>query len=210
MKPKLDRDTEPTTLDSIAVQEDQLSEGLNDGNLIGACISGDERAWEQMLTRYGRLIYSIPLRMGFSTSATEEIYQEVCLILLEKLDTFRNQSQLSTWLYTVTRRACLQRWRQRKAMADFDELETISTDEASLEEQLVLVEQQEMVRKALESLDQRCRTLLHALFFETTSPAYTVLAGELDVPVGSIGPIRARCLEKLKQVLIKLDAGEHN
>ncbi len=200
--------------DAVSLSENKPNELLEqnvdeaDARLIADCLSGDERAWEKLLNRYGRLIYTIPLRMGFSVATAEEIYQEICLILLEKLDTIREQRSLSTWLFTVTKRTCIQRLRQRKSVISLDDMESLSADIKGLEEQMIFVEKQEMVRLAIESLDARCKSLIHALFTETPAPSYDILAERLGIALGSVGPTRARCLEKLRQILALASDGE--
>lgn len=177
----------------------------SDEELIQACLEGDEQAWELLVQRYARLIYTIPLRFGFSQAVADEIFQEVCLTLLEKLDTLRDHTRLDSWLMTVTRRACIRRWRRK---VEFVELEPhhMGAETANLpEDDLIWREEQLLVREALSRLNQRCRELLTALFFQDPPPTYQEIADRLGLPVGSIGPTRIRCLEKLRRVFLMLE-----
>jgi RNA polymerase sigma factor (sigma-70 family) len=178
----------------------------DDGDLIGACLGGDEQAWTILIERYSRLIYTIPLRFGLSKPVADEIFQETCLILLEKLDTLRDHQRIASWLVTVTRRACIQRWR-RKAVQTV-ELHESNKASDDIENEVLRVEQHHLVQSALENLKPRCQRLLKWLFFDIPSPSYDVIAEELNIPKGSIGPTRSRCLDKLRHEIIKLEQVE--
>jgi len=178
---------------------------LDDEALIEACLIGDEAAWEQLLARYSNLIYSIPLRFRFGEAVAEEIFQEVCLIVLEKLDTLRDREYFKTWLVTIVRRACLQRIRSQGTQPEALLTEEAGPHAKTPEDTLLLMEQLDLVHCALATMDDRCQQLLWALFFEESAPSYQTLAQMLDLPVGSIGPTRARCLEKFRQAFMDLD-----
>lgn len=178
---------------------------LEDELLVEACLQGHEQAWAALLERYSRLVYTIILRFGFSLPVADEIFQEICLILLQKLDTLQERQRLRTWLVTVTKRACLQYRRHKELTVPIEELDIIQPADTSLEQQILQVEQQHLVHQALTNLDERCRNLLEALFFAATQPSYEVLAAQFEVTVGSIGPNRARCLEKLRVEILRLE-----
>lgn len=177
----------------------------DDAELIQACLAGEELAWEALIERYSRLIYTIPLRFGFSQLVADEIFQETCLILLERLDTLRERQRLNAWLVTVTRRVCIQRWRQKEASIPVGSVEPQGLAGDDLEDQLLRVERQHLVRQAVGNLDERCQQLLAALFFEVPPWSYETIAQALELPLGSIGPMRARCLEKLRLELAKIE-----
>lgn len=177
----------------------------DDAELVRACINGDERAWEILIERYSRLIYTIPLRFGFSKVIADEIFQETCLVLLEKLDTLQNHHRLRAWLVTVTRRACIQRWRQSPHTQELDVLQVDTADEGNIDAQLLRLEQHHLVGQAFDNLNSRCRQLLMALFFEEPARSYRDISKTFDIPSGSIGPVRKRCLETLRQEIEKLE-----
>ncbi len=182
---------------------------VEDALLVEACLNGQEAAWEALLERYSRLVYTIILRFGFSTPVADEIFQEICLILLQKLDTLTDRQRLRTWLVTVTRRACLQYLRQKEWTTSIDSPEAAQLTDEPLEMQLILIEEQSLVHKALTSLDERCRYLLEALFFATTQISYESLAADLAIPIGSVGPNRTRCLEKLRGEILRLEQANY-
>lgn len=176
----------------------------SDQTLITACLSGDKAAWATLIERYERLIYSIPLRYGLSESQSADIFQDVCLILLEKLDHLRDEARLAAWLGTVTRRECWKMMRRRDAAGAEDAVPFLSeraASDARPEEIVAEWEAWQAVRAALEQIGERCRDLLRRLYYTTPTPSYESIASELDIPTGSIGPTRARCLKKLQHAM---------
>ena len=176
---------------------------LDDDALVTACLEGDEQAWVTLLERYNRLIYTIPLRFGFSKAMADEIHQETCLIMLEKLDTLRDRQQLSSWLMTVTRRACIKRWRTNK-MEEVELTDTDHIDDSDLEDNITNLEEQFLIQEAFTKLSDRCQQMVQALFLTDPPLTYEELAEQLGISLGSIGPTRARCLDKLKREVERL------
>jgi RNA polymerase sigma factor (sigma-70 family) len=183
----------------------------SDLQLVLACRRGDQAAWEKLILRYQRLIYTIPLRAGLHEDDAAEIFQDVFTTLFQKLNDIEEPERLQAWLVTTARRKT---WRtiskapggpgsNLSADVSSDEAAAIR-DEAPLpDEQLLILEEQHRIRTALSSLDERCRTLLHMLFYRSEPPSYATLAASLGIPEGSIGPTRARCLAKLLRILKK-------
>ncbi len=177
-----------------------------DAVLIAACLQGEEQAWAALVGRYSRLIYSIPFRFGFPASIADEIFQETCLILLERLHTLHDHERLSAWLVTVSRRACIRRMRHKAEVEMAEDWETaVPAADPPLEQTLIQSEQEDRIRQALESLSPHCQELLTALFFAEPSASYEEIARQLNIPLGSIGPYRSRCLKKLKVALIQAE-----
>jgi RNA polymerase sigma factor (sigma-70 family) len=178
----------------------------SDRELVRACLDGDERAWASLIRRYRRLIYTIPLRFGMPPTAAEEIFQEVCFILLQNLHTIRDDTRLSSWLVTVTRRTCIEHWRRGQPPNDIDALgDHINARDSDLEENLLSLERRHTLQQALEQLDGRCRRLLEALFLSEDPPSYADIAREMGISEGSVGPTRARCLDKLRKFIVKIE-----
>lgn len=163
---------------------------------------GDERAWDALVERYGRLVYSIALRAGLSASDSDDVLQTVFSIALRRLETLRDAERISAWLIRLTYREA---WRFRKRQRRASVLDENVADESEpTADELERLERQHLVRRALESLDSRCRELLTALFLEAEAPSYDTLAERLGMRVGSIGPTRARCFEKMQRELADL------
>jgi RNA polymerase sigma factor (sigma-70 family) len=183
----------------------------SDAELVIACRNGDEAAWAEFVQRYERLIYAIPLRAGLSADDAAEIFQRTFVLLLEHIGRIEQPERIGAWLVTTTRREC---WRLQRRVRALPTQTLTGDDEAVLdipdpdllpEATLLLLEQQHLVRQALAALDPRCRNLLHILFYRDTPPPYAEIAATLEISEGSIGPTRARCLQKLRQQFELLD-----
>src|SRR5262245_50662923 len=167
------------------------------------CLKGDCHAWEALIRRYRRLIFSVPVRFGFEDADAADVFQTVCLKLLEHLHEVKDDRKISGWLVTTTTRQCLH-LRQLKSREISGEDSNVSEPEdpgPNLEELRILTEQEEALREAVAELAGRCRNLIGLLYFDAMSPSYDEISRELGLPVASIGPTRARCLEKLRSIL---------
>jgi RNA polymerase sigma factor (sigma-70 family) len=183
----------------------------SDLQLVLACRRGDQLAWEKLIRRYQRLIYAIPRRAGLDEDQAAEIFQDVFTTFFEKLNDIEEPEKLQAWLVTTARRNT---WRMiskargrptsyANAVESENEAAKIP-DEAPLpDEQLLILEEQHRIRRALLLLDERCRTLLQMLFYLPEPPSYAEIAASLGIAEGSIGPTRARCLGKMLRMLKK-------
>lgn len=187
-----------------AVQSKELySESTPDPQLVEGCLAGNEAAWEQLFLRYNRLIYKVPVSFGFPRLDAEELYQEIAVEIVRCLPTLREQDRLHPWIVTIARRVCIRHLRSsatKHAMVDVQLLENeIERDVDTLEEMLIRLEEYSLLRKALAELEPRCRALLAELFLCEQSRSHVDVATTLNMPLGSIGPTRSRCLAKLRQ-----------
>jgi RNA polymerase sigma factor (sigma-70 family) len=173
-----------------------------DEELISLCIAGQQSAWEELIARYEKLIYSTALRTGLDSYEADEVFQNVCMIWLKELKHLRQANSLGAWLVTTTRRECWAFWRHNKAkLEELDE--QIASDE--LPEALAQhVEDSRKVLSAFKQLGEPCHQLLWRLYFNEEPSSYTEIARDLNIPANSIGPTRSRCLEKLKSILISM------
>jgi RNA polymerase sigma factor (sigma-70 family) len=177
----------------------------DDRQLIAACLKGEVAAWETLIGRYQRLIYSIPLKVRLSQDDAADIFQSVCLKLYENLPSLRDHDKISSWLITTTTRECWRMAARNRRASDSDEVQEALgeiRDPALLpDQQRQLVEQQQVVREAVAALPERCRELVTMLFYKKDELSYAEIARRMAMPVASIGPTRARCLEKLRRLL---------
>jgi RNA polymerase sigma factor (sigma-70 family) len=179
----------------------------SDRDLIRRCRQGSAGAWRQVLKKYERLVYSIPLRYGLSRDDAADIAQITFTILIQSLDGLSEDSHLGPWLVTVARRhtwRLLERNRresasERRESADVAESAVLlgKSDADSIEHW----ELTEWLDAGLSKIGASCRELLLALYFQPEGSSYAEVAARLGMPIGSIGPRRARCLKSLKQVL---------
>lgn len=175
----------------------------SDTELIALCLKADGLAWETLITRYRRLIYSVPVRFGFEPADASDVFQAVCLKLLEHLHEVKDETRISGWLVTTTTRQCLhvRTLKTRETATDDSKLMEQPDPTHNLEELRILTEQEQLVRDAVDEMPRRCRSLIGRLYFDNRSPSYDEISAELGIPVPSIGPTRARCLEKLRTIL---------
>jgi len=180
----------------------------SDEALVVACQRGDTSAWEALIMRYQRLVYAIPYRAGLSEDHAADVFQHVFVALLENIDSIENPARIGAWLATTARRESWRLSRRAHSLQRFvtgdDAEETAAElpDTALLPDEVLLrLEAQHQVRTAVAALDKRCQQLLALLFYRPDPPAYSDIAAALGVTEGSIGPTRARCLDKLRRRL---------
>jgi RNA polymerase sigma factor (sigma-70 family) len=154
------------------------------------------------------LVLSVARRCGLSDADADDVFQIVFTTLFRRLEGLRDQTRLSSWLITTTYREA---WRLGKTAQRDAPLSEAIVDVGTPPVDLVAqTEREQAVREAMTRLDDRCRDLLTALFLSADQPAYDEIARRVGMPVGSIGPTRARCFKKLEAILERLGvrAGE--
>lgn len=171
--------------------------------LLQACRQGDARAWDQLVRKYERLVFSVARTCGLTPEDAADITQVTFTYLLQSLDSVQSD-RLGGWLATVARRHS---WRIRKRR------QRESTEEVDVEVLHELFPQQmadhpierwevvEWLHQGLAQMGERCQRLLIALYLDSQEHAYREIAAQLGMPEGSIGPTRARCLGQLRQIL---------
>lgn len=178
----------------------------SDRDLLARCRSGEEEAWRLLVERYAPLILSIPRRYGLRAAQADDVFADVCLALVRALSGLRDPQALPQWLIRTTSRATWEVARKAKVRPP-DDLPPL-TGAAPPEELMSRWEEEQLVRDALAALPERCRKLLTLLYFDSPAPSYDEVAMEMDMPRGSLGPTRSRCLDKLRRHLEpKLDWG---
>jgi RNA polymerase sigma factor (sigma-70 family) len=176
-----------------------------DTRLVRECLEGNDEAWSALIDRYKNLIFSIPIKYGFSTDDATDIFQSVCLDLLSELPQLRDAQALPKWIMQISAHKCFHRkqQQQRVELADPNsELLERSTPSRAVEI-LRQAEEEQSLRQAMSELPPRCRQLVHMLFFDEPARPYQEIAAELGLAVGSIGFIRQRCLERLRKRLLE-------
>ncbi|HUF05651.1 MAG TPA: sigma-70 family RNA polymerase sigma factor [Aridibacter sp.] len=180
----------------------------DDAALFKACQKGDETAWDDLVDRYQRLVFAIPRRAGLPESEAADVLQEVFLTLFQKLDDIEKPEKIRSWLVTTAK---FKTWgvirseKGRHAPATEEEMEhemaSIEDENPLVEDALVTMEQQHLVRTGLKKLEERCRTILSMIYLTEPSASYAEVAGAIGVGSTSISPLRARCLKKLEKIL---------
>jgi RNA polymerase sigma factor (sigma-70 family) len=178
---------------------------VQDERLVERCLRGDQRAWEELIDKYKRLIYSIPFKYGAAPEDASDVFQAVCIELFNSLSRLRNIQSLRSWLITVTIHQSLY-WKKKRGQAvELDALEPEMVEEMAVAPEIIeAIESEDSMREAIRQLPPRCGRLLRMLFLEQPPLPYDEAARQLGLATGSIGFIRGRCLDKLRKVLIGL------
>ena len=174
-----------------------------DARLVARCIEGDARAWEALVRRHERLVYSVGRSYRLADEDMSDVFQDVFTALLKGLPRMRDGRTLVRWLSSTTERIArtMALKRRREAAREDREEDTVANLADSgdaVGEDLERIERQHQVRTALAGASERCKRLIEALYYEDPTPSYAELSQRLGVPVGSLGPTRARCMERLK------------
>src|SRR5438270_2690458 len=176
-----------------------------DERLVQECLSGDEQAWNRLIDKYKRLIYSVPVKYALSPEDAADVFQGVCVELFTNLQKLRKVESLRSWLITVATHKCFH-IKKRRQDVELDAMEQEVAEEiaAAPPDTLQEIQQEQMVRDAVQLLPPRCAELVKMLFFEQPPVPYNELAKRLGLATGSIGIIRGRCLNRLQKILSEL------
>ena len=170
--------------------------------LVAGAKRGDQRSWDGLVERYAPLVWGVCRRYGLSEVDAHDVGQTVWLRLVEHLATLREPAALPGWLVTTTRRECavVQRAvRERSRREQVEEAELSADPESTaVDRWLVAEERSAALRAAFAELPPRCQQLL-ALLLADPPAGYAEIGQKLEMPIGSIGPSRARCLQRLRQ-----------
>jgi RNA polymerase sigma factor (sigma-70 family) len=176
-----------------------------DEKLVQDCLAGDERAWNALIEKYKRLIYSVPVKYGFSPDDAGDIFQNVCIDLFTNLSKLRKIESLRSWLITVATHKCFHWKKQQKQDVELDAMEQEVAEEIAAAPQVLQeVQEEQAVRDAILRLTPRCAELVKLLFYEQPPVPYNEVAQKLGLATGSIGFIRGRCLNRLQKILAEL------
>jgi RNA polymerase sigma factor (sigma-70 family) len=169
--------------------------------LVTRAANGDQDAWNEIIERYEPLVWSICARYRLRNSDIEDVGQTVWLLLVEQLGKLREPAALPGWLATTTQRECLRALTAARKSEDA----AIKLDDASLvvdasviEQEILAAERNAALRLALRELPPPYQQLLGMLISDPPR-SYAEISAALHIPIGSIGPLRARCLERLRR-----------
>jgi RNA polymerase sigma factor (sigma-70 family) len=169
------------------------------GALVRRAAAGDNAAWGPLVKRYQALVWSIARSYRLSGDDASDVVQTTWLRLVEHLDRIRDPDAVGSWLATTARNECLTHLRRRGRQGVSLEMVPEVPDVAAGPADGVLVRERDAeLWAALRHISDRCRQLLRILASDPP-PSYEEVGAALGMPVGSIGPTRARCLDKLRQ-----------
>ena len=174
-----------------------------DNKYIEALLHHDPALLDELYSRYSGKITHMVLQNNGSEADAADIFQNVCVILLEHLHELKDETRITPWLQTTTMRLCMAAAgeKQREVATPDEEFEDQLDPSLTLEEIRLLTEAQQDLRDRVRALPAKCRDLIEMLYFDQRYPSYQEISNKLGIPVGAISPTRNRCLEKLKRIL---------
>ena len=172
--------------------------------LLGAASEGDQEAWNAITDRFTSLLWSVARSYRLGHDDAGDVVQNTWLRLLENLTKIDNPEALPGWLATTARREALGilRRRGRTVLTRDEDLGVDLADPASTELDSALLEDERDVElwASFAKLPERCQQLLRVLM-ACDRPVYAEVSAAFDMPIGSIGPTRMRCLERLRKLV---------
>jgi RNA polymerase sigma factor (sigma-70 family) len=175
---------------------------------LDAAATGDRRAWESIVTAYSGLVWSVARGYRLSAADAADVFQGTWLRLVEHAGEIRDGSRLGGWLATTARREALMLLRRAGRDVPVDTASTFSDipgDAAALDEDLIRDDEHRLLWQAFGKLSANCQRLLRIAFADPP-PRYGEISAALDMPIGSIGPTRTRCLASLQSLLTQAAA----
>jgi RNA polymerase sigma factor (sigma-70 family) len=186
--------------------EGRVSGEVAVATLLERAAAGSQDAWNEIVRRYERLVWSVARAHRLDTSDAADAVQTTWLRLVEHLGAIHEPDRLGAWLATTARRESLRlvgRRRREQGQGDDDDLALVADDAVDVEAALLASERDVTLLRALRRLDERCQRLLRVLS-ASPPPRYDAVAEAFGMPIGSIGPTRGRCLQRLRGALTEL------
>ena len=168
--------------------------------LVARVRAADPAAWAELDDRYTNLLWFIARGMRLNQEDAADAVQTTWLRLVERIGTVRQPEAIGSWLATTMRRECLAILRRRSRTPVSEIVADVQDEADPLDSALLRREQDSALWRAFRALKPRCQLLLRVLM-AVPPPSYTEVASALDMPVGSIGPTRQRCLASLREVM---------
>ena len=179
------------------------------GNADVACLvrnaaRGHRWAWERLVDQYSRLIWAMTRDFNLAESDAADVVQATWLRLLEHIHRIECPDRIGSWLATTARHECLRQLAVRKRVVLLQNEEfafaDVLIDGHDVDERLLAEERAEAVREAVALLPSRWQRLLELLMSDPPT-SYAEISDQLGLPIGSIGPTRGRCIERLRSLL---------
>lgn len=205
----------PAPREGVASCSRPLNPEVTDQELVEQCRQGRQAAWSTLVRRYQRLVYTVPRRAGLGDAAAADVFQTCFERLLTNLDRIEDGSRVRAWLVTTARRETLRLLEEARRTAataawgggpeapddEMDAVDRLVANDPLPEELLSALQQQHRLREAVDRLDPRSRQFVELVFLQDEPLPYQEIASRLGIAEGSIGPTRARCLQKLRLIL---------
>jgi RNA polymerase sigma factor (sigma-70 family) len=178
--------------------------GIDPSHCLSAAIDGDKQSWDAIVAEYSGLVWAVARSFRLASADAADVYQATWLRLVEHLRDIRDGERLGAWLGTTARRealALLRRGSRSVTVSNVELLAGVAYDTSpTAEERLMQREEYRDLWRAFGLMSDSCQQLLRVIFADPP-PSYAAASAALDIPVGSIGPTRARCLATLQTLL---------
>jgi len=188
----------------FTLEPERRDRALDLTQLVQRAADGDRWAWERLVDQYSRLIWAMTRDFRLAESDAADVVQATWLRLLEHIDRIEYPERIGSWLATTARHECLRHLAAgKKVMLVQDDdaaLSDVASHQPEVDERLLADERAQAVREALTCLPSRWQQLLEMLMADPPV-SYAEISDQLGLPVGSIGPTRGRCLERLRVLL---------
>ena len=166
--------------------------------LVRDAAAGETTAWDALVERFAGLVWSVPRGYGLSQADAADVSQTTWLRLAEHLHRLREPERVGGWLATTARNESLRVQRLARRHVPMEALAELPGEATGEGEDRVLDEERDAALwRAFESLPSPCKVLLRTLMADP-APSYGEVSAVLDMPIGSIGPKRSRCLQHLR------------
>jgi RNA polymerase sigma factor (sigma-70 family) len=172
--------------------------------LVPLAAAGDKRAWERLVDQYSRLIWAMTRDFKLRETDAADVVQATWLRLLEHIGRIEYPERIASWLATTARHECLRHLAaSKRVMLVEDQDVTFGNSvvpQPDVDERLLAEESSRAVREAVAQLPSRSQLLIELLMADPPV-SYSEISDQLGLPIGSIGPTRGRCLDRLRLIL---------
>jgi RNA polymerase sigma factor (sigma-70 family) len=197
--------THPGLVDgAVRAMPDHNDNSTDVASLVRRAAAGDKPAWERLVDQYSRLIWAMTRDFKLAETDAADVVQTTWLRLLEHIDRIEYPERIASWLATTARHECLRHLTSGKRVTLVDDHDAtfgrFVEHQADVDERLLAEERAKAVRAAVATLPTRSQQLLELLMADPPV-SYTEISDQLGLPIGSIGPTRGRCLDRLRLIL---------
>jgi RNA polymerase sigma factor (sigma-70 family) len=180
---------------------------IDPGAALASAAAGHSAAWESLVSAYAGLVWSVARSFRLSEADAADVFQGTWLRLVEHLGDIRDGGRLGGWLAMTARREALMLLRRSRSTVVTDTIEdTADVLLPAPDARLLHSEEQSALWLAFGAMSMACQQLLRVAFADPP-PTYDEISTALDMPIGSIGPSRARCLAQLRGLMPDPAAG---
>lgn len=208
MKKVKDAQKSENSAKQLTAKLESTDVAAQDALLLKRCRKGDQTAWDELVDRYQRLIYTIPRRAGLTDEQAADVFQDVFLTLFQKIDEIEQPERIRSWIVTTAKFKTWGIIRGSKGFHSPETEEEMESEMASLADRspladdlLIELEEQHLIRSALKKLENRCQQIIALIYLREPPASYAEVGKAIGVGETSISPLRSRCLKKLGKIL---------